>query len=164
MTRNKFLKKTLNIFPEVIFNSYLVKLLINSIMKNGKKSVAEYIVYQSLKKVQTETKKDSLEILEKAIKNIKPQFKLSIIKIKGIKSNVPIELNLYSQLNLAIKWLVGSANQRNEKGFSNKLANEIIDASVYTGNSIKKRDQLHKQIEANKSYLYTIKPEILNKY
>jgi small subunit ribosomal protein S7 len=156
MARNKYFKKPTNIVPELNSNSFLLKLLINLIMKNGKKSISEFIIYNCLNKISIKTKKNPIEILEMAIKNIKPKFKLSTIKIKGIKSNIPIELTNYCQINIATKWLLESAQQRNEKGLINKLTQEVIDASAYIGNSIKKREQLYKQIEANKSIIYNI--------
>ncbi len=163
MVRNKFLTKKTIIFPDLKFNSYLIQLLINSAMKNGKKSLIEDLVYNALKDIHIKTKQNPLKIFEIALKNLQPKFKIIDVKIKGIKSNTPVELPIYLQIKTAIKWLLESLKQRNEKSFSTRLANEIIDASKYIGNAIKKRDQIYKQIEANKVDVYDNKQEIINK-
>ena len=133
------------------YNNLLVNFLINKILKNGKKILAQRIVYKAFYIIELKLNKNPLLIFEKAIRNISPRVQLTNKLIEGINQKVPKVLNIYSSTKLAIRWLSEFAKKRTEKGMYLKLANEILDANQGFGNSIKKRDEIHKIAESNKA-------------
>jgi small subunit ribosomal protein S7 len=153
MARKKLIKKSL---PEVNFkyNSLLISLLINRIIRSGKKSLAQTIVYKALLYIEQKTLENPVIIFEKAIRNISPRVKLKIKRIGGATYQVPVLLNLFTAINLAIRWLVQVSEKRIGKQMFFKLANEILDASKGLGNTIKKKEETHKMAKANKAFLY----------
>lgn len=151
MSRRKNPKKRI-IIADPIYNSTIVSMLINKILSNGKKSLAQKIFYDSIKKAKESIKSDPLEILEKAITNITPVVELKSRRIGGATYQVPVEIKKERGTSIALTFLIKSARKRPGKTMVTKLGNEIIDAFNNTGNSVKKKEELHKMAETNKAF------------
>ena len=151
MSRRRQAKKR-RIAPDAIYNSTLVSLLINKILKNGKKTVAQQIFYQAMKKVEESMQQDSLEVLRQAIVNITPRVEVKARRVGGSTYQVPLEVKTERGTSLAVRWLVRSARIRPGRKMVSKLSNEIIDAYNNTGAAIRKREETHKMAEANKAF------------
>ena len=141
-------------FPERDFkyDNLLVSLLVNRILKNGKKRLARRIVYKSLEFVEFKTNQNPILILEKAIRNISPRVQLKAKRVGGATYQVPTLLNRFRSTNIAIRWIVEFSRKRSGKGMSIKLANELLEAAKGLGNAIKKKEETHKMAEANKAF------------
>lgn len=141
-------------YPEKDFkyDNLLVSLLINRILRQGKKRLARRIVYKSFELIELRTNQNPILILEKAIRNISPRVQLKAKRIGGATYQVPTLLSKYRATNTAVKWLVEFSKRRTGKGIALKLANELIEAAKGMGNSIKKKDETHKMAEANKAF------------
>nr|QCI08752.1 ribosomal protein S7 [Sphondylothamnion multifidum] len=150
--RNKSKKRI--IYPDPIYNSRLINMLIVRILKHGKKSLAQKIIYEALEIISKKTSNDPLEILEKAIRNTTPLVEVKARRIGGSTYQVPIEVRAYRGTNLALRWITKFANTRSGNSMAIKLANEIIDASNENGNSIRKREETHRMAEANKAFAH----------
>jgi|TARA_B110000971_G_scaffold218454_1_gene257254 small subunit ribosomal protein S7 len=124
------------------------------LLKSGKKSLAQRILYESMDIIKARTSTDPLNVLEKAIYNITPMVEVKSKRIGGSTYQVPLEVKVYRGTNLALRWLTRFAAQRSGKSMSSKLANEIIDAANVAGGAIRKRDETHKMAEANKAFAH----------
>ncbi len=153
MSRRKTSKKRI-IHPDPIYNSRLISMLTMRILKNGKKSLAQKIIYDALEIINNKTSNDPLEILEKAIRNSTPLVEVKARRIGGSTYQIPMEVRAYRGTNLALKWITKFAIIRSGNKMSIKLANEIIDASNENGNSIRKREETHRMAEANKAFAH----------
>lgn len=142
------------VLADPIFNSVLVTKLINTIMLDGKKSIAQEILYKSFEIVKEKTNKDPMEVFLAAIENITPQLEVRTRRIGGTNYQVPCEVSARRKQTLSLRWLVQYARLRNEKTMDVRLANEIIDASNKTGGAIKKREDTHKMAEANRAFAH----------
>ena len=140
--------------PDPIYNSRLVTLLISRILKSGKKSLAQKIVYNALELISTKTEENPILVLEKAVKNVTPEVEVKARRVGGPTYQVPIEIRAYRGINISLKWITEFARQRSGKSMSLKLSNEILDASKETGNSIRRKEQTHKMAEANKAFAH----------
>lgn len=140
--------------PDPIYNSRLVSLLVSRILKSGKKSLAEKIVYQSLEIVSARTEENPILILEKAVKNVTPQVEVKSRRVGGSTYQVPIEIRAYRGTNISLKWITEFARERSGKNMSGKLANELIDAAKKAGNAMRKKEQTQKMAEANKAFAH----------
>ncbi len=140
------------IIPDPLYNEMLVTRCINAIMKKGKKSLAERVLYGALEIVEKKLSKDPVPIFKKAIQNIKPMVEVKSRRVGGATYQVPIEVRSERQTTLALRWLVDTARKRGERGFHNRLAMEIMDAANNTGIAIKKREDTHRMAEANKAF------------
>jgi small subunit ribosomal protein S7 len=141
-------------FPEKDskFDNLLVSLLVNRILKCGKKRLAKRIVYKAFTIINTKTNQDPLLILEKAVRNISPRVQLKAKRVGGATYQVPTLLNKFRSTNIAVRWIVDFSRKRSGKGMSNKLSNELVEAAKGLGNSIKKKEETHKMAEANKAF------------
>ncbi len=143
------------ITPDRKYQSVLVQRLINKSMLNGKKLLAERAVYSALevaaKKLNSE---NPLEVFEKALKNIAPNFEVKSRRVGGANYQVPIEVRQARKLSLGIRWIVSYARKRGERTMYEKIAGELMDAAKNTGASIKKREDTHKMAEANKAFAH----------
>ena len=141
-------------FPErdTKYDNLLVSLLINRILKNGKKRLAKRIVYKAFEFMEYRTNQNPILILEKAIRNISPRVQLKAKRVGGATYQVPTLLNKYRSTNIAVRWLVEYSRKRSGKEMSLKLANEVLEATKGLGNSIKKKEETHKMAEANKAF------------
>ena len=140
--------------PDHVYNSRLVTLLVSRILKSGKKSIAQAIVYNSLEIISEKTEENPVLVLEKAVKNVTPQVEVKSRRVGGSTFQVPIEIRAYRGTNIALQWIKESAKGRSGKSMSFKLANEILDAVKENGNAIKKKEQMHKMAEANKAFAH----------
>ncbi|HBA53976.1 MAG TPA: 30S ribosomal protein S7, partial [Syntrophorhabdus aromaticivorans] len=137
--------------PDPKFNDMLVERLINSIMLDGKKSIAGKIVYGAFDLVESRVKEEGLKVFHKAMDNIKPELEVKARRVGGATYQVPVEVRLNRKLSLGVRWLVRYAKGRSERTMIEKLAGEIIDAYNNKGGSVKKREDTHKMAEANKA-------------
>ena len=141
-------------FPEKDskYDNLLVSLLVNRILKSGKKRLAKRIVYKAFELIEFRTNQDPILVLEKAIRNISPRVQLKAKRVGGTNYQVPTMLNKYRSTNIAVKWLIEFSRKRSGKGMSLKLANELLEGAKGLGNSIKKKEETHKMAEANKAF------------
>jgi small subunit ribosomal protein S7 len=137
-----------------VYKNKIITQLVNKVLLGGKKSISEKIVYGSLKVIEEKTKEDPLEILDKCLDNVRPVLEVKSRRVGGATYQVPIEVNPVRANTLAIRWLVNFARKRREKTMVERLAGEILDAASNTGNSIKKKEDLHKMAEANKAFAH----------
>jgi small subunit ribosomal protein S7 len=134
------------------YDNLLVSLLINRILKNGKKRLAKRIVYKAFQLIEFRTNQNPILILEKAIRNISPRVQLKAKRVGGATYQVPTLLNKFRSTNIAVRWVVEFSRKRSGKGMSLKLANELVEAAKNLGNAIKKKEETHKMAEANKAF------------
>ncbi len=141
-------------YSDPVFNNNLVQQLANRMMDGGKKNLSQQIVYNALEIIKKQTKEDPIEVLNKALDNVKPQLEVRSRRVGGATYQVPVEVNKRRSKTLAMRWLVLYTRERTEKRMEEKLAAEIIDASNNTGASIKKKEDLHKMAEANRAFAH----------
>lgn len=141
-------------FPEKDskYESLLVSLLVNRLLKKGKKRLAKRIVYKAFELIEFRTNQNPIFLFEKAIRNISPRVQLKPKRVGGATYQVPSLLNKFRSTNLAIRWIVEYSKRRSGKGISLKLANELLEAAKGLGGSIKKKEETHKMAEANKAF------------
>jgi small subunit ribosomal protein S7 len=140
--------------PDPLYNSTLVTKFINSMMYGGKRSTSQRIMYDALGVVQQKTQDDPLKVFKKAIDNVKPSLEVKSRRVGGSNYQVPIEVNTNRRTSLALRWLIGFARKRPERGMVQKLASEFLDASNLRGGAVKKREDTHKMAEANKAFAH----------
>ena len=140
--------------PDPIYNSRLVTLLISRILKSGKKSLAQKIVYNALDLISTKSEENPVLVLEKAVKNVTPQVEVKSRRVGGSTYQVPIEIRAYRGINISLKWITEYARLRSGKSMAMKLSNEIMDAAKEAGSSIRRKEQTHKMAEANKEFAH----------
>ena len=140
-----------DVLADPIYNSKLVTRLVNSIMLDGKKGVAQKIVYEAFETVKEKTGNDPLETFEKAMENIMPSLEVKARRVGGSTYQVPIEVRAERRQTLGLRWLTASSRTRSERTMAARLAAEIMDAANNTGNAVKKREDTHKMAEANKA-------------
>ncbi len=142
------------ITPDPKFNSKLVSRFISCIMKDGKKSVAENILYEAFDIIEGKSGQPPLEIFEKAVERVRPGIEVKSRRVGGSTYQVPTEIRPARRTALAIRWLIGFAGKRSENSMAKKLASEIMDAANDRGTSIKKREDTHKMADANKAFAH----------
>ncbi len=140
--------------PDLKYNSVLVGRMIHMIMWKGKKSLANKLVYQAIDELAAKSKKEPMEALELAIKNVSPAVELKARRIGGANYQVPIEVKSDRAVTLSLKWLIDAARAKSGKSFDKLLANELLDALNMTGAAIKKKEDTHRMAEANKAFAY----------
>jgi small subunit ribosomal protein S7 len=143
-----------DVLADPIYNSKLVTKLINNIMLDGKKSVAQSILYNAFERIREVTGKEPLEVFNKALDNIMPVLEVRSRRIGGQNYQVPSEVRADRRFTLGLRWLVQYSRSRNEKTMEERLAKEIIDASNNIGSSVKKREDMHRMAEANKAFAH----------
>ncbi len=143
-----------DVLPDPMYNSKLVTRLINNVMLDGKKGVAQKIVYDAFDIVKEKTEKDPLEAFSQAMDNIMPVLEVKARRVGGSTYQVPMEVRPERRQTLGLRWLVLYSRNRNEKNMCERLANEIIDAINETGAAVKKREDTHKMAEANKAFAH----------
>ena len=153
MSRRNTAKKR-DIIPDPLYNSRLVSMLTMRILKHGKKSLAQKIVYQALDIIQTRISTNPLEILEKAVRNVTPLVEVKARRVGGSTYQVPMEIRAYRGTNLALRWLTSFAKKRTGKNMATKLANEILDAFNDNGSTVRKKEETHRMAEANKAFAH----------
>ncbi|MGB4592380.1 MAG: 30S ribosomal protein S7 [Coriobacteriia bacterium] len=140
------------VVPDAIYNNRLVTQLTNKILLDGKKSVAERIVYGAFDIIEAKTGSDPLATFKKAMDNVRPTLEVRPKRVGGATYQVPIEVNSRRSTTLAIRWIVGFSRKRREKTMAERLAGEIMDAANNTGASVKKREDLFKMAESNRAF------------
>lgn len=141
--------------PDPLYNSALVTKFVRTVMKNGKRSTAEGIIYRSLDIIKAKTGDDPLKVFKKAIDNVKPSVEVKSRRVGGSNYQVPIEVNPNRRLSLSIRWLTSYARARGDgKTMQEKLASELLDASSLRGSAVKKREETHRMAEANKAFAH----------
>ena len=140
--------------PDPIYSSRLVTLLVSRILQSGKKSLAQKIVYNALEIISSKTEEIPVLVLEKAVKNVTPQVEVKAKRVGGSTYQVPIEIRAYRGTNISLKWMTEFARARSGNSMAIKLSNEIIDAARETGNSVRKKEQVHKMADANKAFAH----------
>ncbi|MDF9407536.1 30S ribosomal protein S7 [Pelotomaculum isophthalicicum JI] len=142
------------ILPDPVYRSKVLTKLINQVMLDGKKSLAEAVVYGALDIIQEKTSKNPLEVFEQAMKNIMPVLEVKARRVGGANYQVPIEVRHDRRQTLGIRWLTRYSKERAGRTMAEKLAGEIMDAAANTGGSVKKREDTHKMAEANKAFAH----------
>ena len=143
-----------DVLPDPIYNNKVVTKLINNIMLDGKKGVAQKIVYGAFDRIAEETGKDALEVFTEAMNNIMPALEVKARRIGGATYQVPIDVRPDRRQALALRWLTLYSRNRGEKTMKERLASEIMDAANNTGSSVKKKEDMHKMAEANKAFAH----------
>jgi len=153
MARRRVAKKRV-IIPDPIFHEALVTKFINSLMYDGKKSVAEKVFYDAMEMIKERRGEEGLDVFKKAIDNIKPMLEVKSRRVGGATYQVPVEVRAERRQALSIRWLIKAARSRREKTMVERLAFEIMDAADSKGVSIKKREDTHRMAEANKAFAH----------
>jgi small subunit ribosomal protein S7 len=153
MPRRRVVAKR-EILPDPLYNSQLVTKFINSVMSQGKKSVAEGILYGALNKVAEKTQDDPMKAFKKAIENVKPAVEVKSRRVGGSTYQVPVEVRPSRKLALSMRWIIQTAQGRGEKTMRARLAGELLDAAENRGGAIKKKDDTHRMAEANKAFAH----------
>ena len=142
------------ILPDPMYNSVLVTKLVNSIMLDGKKGVAQKVVYGAFDIIKEKTEKEPLEVFTQAMENIMPSLEVKARRVGGATYQVPIEIRPERRQTLALRWLVEFSRKRGEKTMAERLCAEIIDASNNTGAAVKRKEEMHRMAEANKAFAH----------
>ncbi|NLL91909.1 MAG: 30S ribosomal protein S7 [Ruminococcaceae bacterium] len=143
-----------DVLPDPLYGSKMVTKLINFIMYDGKRGVAQKIVYSAFEEIRDKTGNDPLEMFEKALDNIMPEVEVKARRVGGSTYQVPMEVRPARRTTLGLRWLVGYARSRNEHTMSGRLAHEIMDAVNGSGNAVKKREDTHRMAEANRAFAH----------
>ena len=153
MPRKGYIAKR-DVLPDPIYNSKVVTKLVNNIMLDGKKAIAQKIVYGAFDIIKEKEQKDALEVFETALNNIMPVLEVKARRVGGATYQVPLEIRAERRQTLGLRWLVTYARKRNEKTMAEKLAGEIIDATNQNGGAYKKKEDTHRMAEANKAFAH----------
>ena len=148
--RREVPKRKINKDPK--YHDWLVAKFTNCMMYQGKKSIAEKIVYDAFDMIESKTNEDPLKVFKRAIENVKPQVEVKSRRVGGATYQVPVEVRPSRRVALSMRWLVDFARNRGEKSMRQRLAGEIVDASQGKGNAVKKREDVHRMAEANKAF------------
>jgi len=143
-----------DVLPDPVYGSKVVTRFINKVMLDGKKGIAESIVYDAFDIIRSKTGKDPLEVFEQALENVMPVLEVRARRVGGANYQVPVEVRSDRRLTLGIRWMVGFARQRSERTMRERVAGELMDAANNTGAAIKKKEETHKMAEANKAFAH----------
>ena len=150
--RGKIAKR--DVLPDPLYNSKLVTRLINSVMYDGKKGVAQKIVYDAFDIIKEKTGREPLEVFDEAMENVMPLLEVKARRIGGATYQVPIEVRPERRQTLGLRWITLYARQRSERTMKERLANEILDATNQSGAAFKRREEMHRMAEANKAFAH----------
>jgi small subunit ribosomal protein S7 len=142
------------VLPDPLYNSVLVTKLVNSIMLNGKKGVAQKVVYSAFETIEAKMGKSALDVFVQALENIMPSLEVKARRVGGATYQVPMEVRPERRQTLGLRWLTSYSRKRSEKTMKDRLAGEIMDASNNVGSAVKKREDTHKMAEANKAFAH----------
>ena len=143
-----------DVLPDPMYGSKLVTKLINNVMYDGKKGVAQTIVYDAFALIEEKVGQNALEVFEEALNNLKPQLEVKARRVGGSTYQVPMEVRAERQQTLALRWLVGYSRNRSERTMAERLSAEIVDAKNSMGGAFKKREETHRMAEANKAFAH----------
>lgn len=153
MGRKKFIRKR-EILPDPKFNDVVVAKFISSLLIQGKKSIAEKIMYDSLDMISEKTGEEGIKVFKKGLENVKPALEVKSRRVGGATYQVPVEVKPARRQSLASRWIIESARGRAEHSMAERLAGEVIDAANSRGGAVKKREDTHKMAEANKAFAH----------
>ena len=153
MPRRGFIPKR-EVLPDPVYGTAIVTKLINQIMYDGKRGVAQNVCYEAFEMIAQKTGKEAIEVFNAAMNNIMPSLECKARRVGGATYQVPIEIRPERRQTLALRWLVLCSRKRGERSMAERLAGEIIDASNNAGNAVKRREDMHKQAEANKAFAH----------
>jgi small subunit ribosomal protein S7 len=153
MPRRRVVAKR-EVLPDPLFNSQLVTKFVNVVMRDGKKTVAEKILYQALDTIHQRTQDDPMKVFKKAVENVKPSVEVKSRRVGGSNYQVPVEVRPARRLALSMRWIIQSAEKRGEKTMRLKLAGELLDAAENKGGAMKKKEDTHRMAEANKAFAH----------
>ncbi len=140
--------------PDHFYNSTLISIFVNTILKKGKKNTAQKIVYTAMERVKQKAKEDPLKMFEKAVENVRPVLETKSRRVGGATYQVPIEVSLNRSTSLAVRWLIKYARDRAGKSMEEKLSAEILDAMNNRGGAVKKKEDIHKMAESNRAFAH----------
>ena len=143
-----------DVLPDPLYNSKLVTKLVNNVMYDGKKGVAQTIVYDAFKMIEEKLGQNALEVFQAALDNIKPELEVKARRVGGSTYQVPMDVRADRQQTLALRWLITYSRNRSERTMAERLANEIIDAKNSMGGAFKKKEETHRMAEANKAFAH----------
>ena len=143
-----------DVLPDPIYNSKVITKLVNSIMLDGKKGIAQTLVYDAFEIIKEKTGSEPVEVFNQAVANAMPLLEVKARRVGGSNYQVPIEIRPERRQTLAIRWLVASARKRSDKTMDLRIANELMDAANNTGGAVKKKDETHRMAEANKAFAH----------
>ena len=153
MPRRGFIPKR-EVLPDPVYGTTVVTKLINQVMYDGKRGVAQAVCYDAFEMVAQKTGKEAIEVFNQAIANIMPSLEVKARRVGGTTYQVPIEIRPERRQTLALRWLVMFARKRGERSMAERLAGEILDAANNAGNAVKRREEMHKMAEANKAFAH----------
>ena len=153
MPRRGFIPKR-EVLPDPVYGTAIITKLINQVMYDGKRGVAQAVCYDAFETVAAKTGKEAMEVFNQAIANIMPAMEVKARRVGGSTYQVPIEIRPERRQTLALRWLVMFARKRGERSMADRLAGEIMDAANNTGNAVKRREDMHKMAEANKAFAH----------
>lgn len=153
MPRRGYVAKR-EVLPDPVYNSRLATMLINKIMKDGKRGLAEAIFYEAMAIVGERSDKPAIDTLEQALKNVSPVLEVKARRVGGATYQVPVEVRPERRISLGLRWLVQHARLRGEKRMAERLANEILDAAANQGGAVKKKEDTHRMAEANRAFAH----------
>ena len=153
MPRRGFIPKR-DVLPDPVYGTVIVTKLINQVMYDGKRGVAQAVCYDAFNTVAQKTGKEAIEVFNQAIANIMPSLEVKARRVGGATYQVPIEIRPERRQTLALRWLVTFARKRGERSMADRLAGEILDAANNAGNAVKRREDMHKSAEANKAFAH----------
>jgi small subunit ribosomal protein S7 len=142
------------VLPDPVYGSEIITKLINQIMYDGKRGIAQSVCYGALESVAKKTGKDAAEVFNQAIANIMPSLEVKARRVGGTTYQVPVEIRPERRQTLALRWLVTFSRRRSERSMADRLAGEILDASNNAGNAVKRREDMHRMAEANKAFAH----------
>ena len=140
--------------PDLRYNNVMVTKMVNKIMRDGKKRLAESLLYSALESVETKSKQPAMEVFEAAIKNVAPAVQVKAKRIGGATYQVPTEVKGDRKIHLAMTWILQAASAKSGKGFDDRLADELLNAYNNTGDAVKKREDTHRMADANKAFAH----------
>ena len=152
MRRRRAAKR--EVLGDPVYHNKVVTKFINKMMYDGKKSIAEKIIYSSFNKIEEKTNQKGIDVFQKALENVKPLVEVRSRRVGGATYQVPVEVRIERQQSLSIRWILESARKRNERTMIDRLANELVDAANEKGNAFKKKEEVHKMAEANKAFAH----------
>ena len=153
MPRRGFIPKR-EVLPDPVYGTVVVTKLINQIMLDGKRGVAQQVCYNAFEMIAEKSGKEATEVFQQAMNNVMPQLEVKARRVGGATYQVPIEIRPERRQTLALRWLVMFARKRGERSMADRLAGEIMDAANNTGNAVKRREDMHKMAEANKAFAH----------
>ena len=153
MPRRGFIPKR-EVLPDPVYNTIIITKLINQVMYDGKRGVAQSVCYEALEAVAEKSGKEAMEVFNAAMANIMPSLEVKARRVGGTTYQVPVEIRPERRQTLALRWLVMFSRKRGERTMCERLAGEIMDAANNTGNAVKRREDMHKMAEANKAFAH----------